>query len=161
MFYHRRHWDLPHERYEDPDPWELHVPDGEEEYPPDDFKTWNDQINHRFTDIVNDIMHYFGFGKSRKALSTESTKDERDDIHYEYDDSGSRQLNYSTRPDLAILGEDDKQLLRPLESYNGAMSVNEQGRNSLYRGCVAFGKVERVQRKELDRTLEKVATCAR
>ena len=112
-------------------------------------------------DIFNDVIHYFGFGAARRALVTEATKDERDDICLDYDNC-YRDPDYSTRPDLIILGQDSKQLPGSLDSYNPSMSIDEEQRRELYRGCVTVGKVERSQRRgRTDRKLEKMGTCAR
>lgn len=121
----------------------------------------DDRINRRFMDIINDIIDYCGSRGSRRTLATDFADDEWDDLHYDYERTTSKLPDYSTRPDLVILGKDAKQFRRPLESYTSNMSTTEEDRRKLYRGCVAFGKVERVQRKRMDRMLEKVATCAR
>ena len=152
-YYKRDRWDLPHED------------DGEDRYSDegdmDGWKKLNDRVQHRFMDIFNDIIHYFGFGDARRALATEATSDERQDIHLNYDKS-HRDPGYSTRPDLIVLGHDHKQLPRSLDSYDASMSKDEEQRRELYRGCVAVGKVERCQRRgETDRKLEKVANYAR
>jgi len=153
-YYKRNRWDLPH--YND---GEDHVRGDEGDV--DGWKKLNDRIQHRFMDIFNDIIHYFGFGDSRRALATEGTRDERDDIYYNYNKCYTRS-EFSTRPDLIILGQDAKQLPRSLGSYGASMSIGEEQRRELYRGCAAVGKVERFQlRGETDRKLEKVATCAR
>ena len=112
-------------------------------------------------DIFGDIIHYFGFGDTRRALATEATSDERDDIYLSYDNAW-HDPEFSTRPDLIILGHDSKQLPRPLGSYDASMSRDEEQRRELYRGCVAVGKVERCQRRgDTDRKLEKATNCAR
>ena len=143
-----------------------HDGDGEDRYldqegPLDRLKKFNDRVQHRFMDIFNDIIHHFGFLDARRALATEATSDERDDIYVNYA-KGYRDPEYSTRPDLVILGQDPQQLPRSLESYSAFMSVDEGQRRELYRGCVAVGKVERCQRRgDIDRKIEKIGTCAR
>lgn len=140
--------------------------DGEDHYNFDKgeidvWKKFNDRVQHRFMDIFNDIIHYFGFGDTRRALATEGTKDESDDIDLDYNDPWHAP-DYSTRPDLIILGQDSKQLPRSLELYGPSMSIDEEERGELYRGCIAVGKVERRQRRgKTDRKLEKAAYCAR
>jgi len=127
----------------------------------DVWKKFNDRVQHRFMDIFGDIIHYFGFGDARRALATEATNDERDDIFLNYDNAW-HDPEFSTRPDLVILGHDSKQLPRPLDFYDASMSRDEEQRRELYRGCVAVGKVERSQRRgQCDRKLEKAANCAR
>ena len=153
-YYNCGRWDLPH--YDD---GEDQNRDDKGEV--DKLKKLNDRMQHRFMDIFNDVIHYFGFGAMRRALATEATKDERDDIRFNYDNH-YRDPDYSTRPDLIILGQDPKQLPRSLDSYHPSMSVDEEHRHELYRGCVAVGKVERSQRRgRTDKKLEKMGTCAR
>ena len=67
-------------------------------------------------DILNDILHYFSLAESRRALATEPTTDERDDTLLEYDDDFDTP-EYSTRPDLIILGHDSKHLQRAVDLY--------------------------------------------
>jgi len=139
-YYKRSRWDLPHED------------GGEDCYGDEDdmdgWKKFNDRVQHRFMDIFNDIIHYFGFGDARRVLATEATKDERDDIYLNYD-KNYRPPKYSTRPDLAVLGHDLKQLPRSLDSYDASMSKDEEQRRELYRGfdfcawwCRGIGFVE-------------------
>jgi len=120
----------------------------------------NDRLVQRFADIFNDVLHYFNLLSTRYALGTDSTDDEDDDTYCNYD--GYENPQFSTRPDLVLLGEDDRHLPRELASYSRRMSDNPEGRRDLYRGCVAIGKVEKVQRRgECDKKLEKLANCAR
>ena len=136
----------------------------EENLPVDPWQSDNERLQHRFMDMFNDVLDYFGLGSSRRALSTESTDDEYDDIFYRFDDEDTRNPNppkFSTRPDLLLLGEDARQLPRSLSTYNRGMSVELGDRQDLYRGCVAVGKVQKVGgRRGLDAMLAKVATCA-
>ena len=149
-------WDMPDADDSDADPPFLGLDD-----PVDDWKHQNDRIQRRFMDIMNDIIHHFCLGDSRKVLTTESTDDEMDDVNFNYNKL-RRDPKFSTRPDLAILGQDTRYLPRPLDSYESRMSIEEGDRIELYRGCVAIGKVERYQRRGwTDRMLEKVATCAK
>jgi len=135
--------------------------DGDELRQKDPWKSANECLQQRFMDIFNDIFYYFGLGKARKALATESTDDEYDDVHYRYEKVCSRAPHFSTRMDIAILGEDTRQLPRPLDSYSRGMSVDKEERRELYRGCVAVAKVQKVSRGSgSDRMLEKVATAA-
>ena len=158
VYYQSGHWDLPQQDADE---------DEDEDYDVsmlvdiDDRKEFNDRVLHRFMDIFNDVIHYFGFGAARTALATEATSDELDDIYLNYNSPG-HDPTYSTRPDLVILGQDAKQLPRPLDSYTASMSIEEEQRRELYRGCVSVGKVERCQRRGYcDRKLTKVANCAR
>jgi len=107
LYYFLNHWDLPKvdnedgdsgdstdDDDEDVDPW-AEVGDDDEYYDEDGMildkngedscKVWNDQIQHRFMGIINDIVHYFGLGVSRMAFATGAAKDEWDDIFLEYD----------------------------------------------------------------------------
>jgi len=153
-YYKSGRWDIPDDEGELDNCWD------DEDHDLDVLQVLNGRIQQRFMDILDDIIHYFGFAASRRALATEPTADERDDILLEYDDGFTPE--YSTRPDLVILGHDSKQLPRALDSYTATMSTDEEHRSELYRGCVAVGKVERAQRRgESDRKLEKVANCAR
>jgi len=154
-FYKYGRWDIPFDEGELEDCLDM------DDEAVDPQKIFNGRIQQRFMDIFNDILHHFGFGASRRALATEPTADESDDIYLEYDDHFNPP-DYSTRPDLIILGQDAKYLPQPLQSYTASMSINEEQRRELYRGCVAVGKVEREQRRgETDRKLEKAANCAR
>jgi len=154
-YYMGGHWDIPDADDTDTPPV-LGLND-----PEDTWKYQNDRIQHRFMDIMNDIIHHFCLGDSRKVLTTESTDDEMDDVNFNYNKL-RRDPKFSTRPDLAILGQDTRYLPRPLDSYESRMSIEEGDRIELYRGCVAIGKVERYQRRGwTDRMLEKVATCAK
>jgi len=128
----------------------------------DPWQNENERLQQRFMDIFNDALFYFDLGTSRKALATESTDDEEDDIFYKYDSSSSEiPPRFSTRPDLLFLGEDVHQLPRTLNSYGRHMSVNLEDRQELYRGCVAVVKVQKVGgRGGSDALLAKVATCA-
>ena len=128
--------------------------------PVDKHQEDNDRLVQRFSDIVNDVLHYFGLQNKRYALGTDSTEDEYDDLYcsYRYDEPPQ----FSTRPDIVLLGEDDRHLPRKLESYNRGMSVGQEDRRDLYRGCVAICKVEKIQRRgHYDKKLEKLANCAR
>ena len=128
----------------------------------DPWQNENECLQQRFMDIFNDILDYFGLGTSRRALATESTNDEEDDVSYEYQatcpDAPPR---FSTRPDIILLGEDSRQLPRPLDTYNRTMSVALGDRDELYRGCVAVAKVQKLGgRRGHDAMLAKLATCA-
>ena len=113
-------------------------------------------IQHRFMDIFNDVFDFFGLGKMRKALATQSTDDERDDNYFDYNKLYLDTPHFSTRPDLVMLGQDARLLPRAVDTYTRSMSVD------LYRGCVAIGKVQRFIRwGGIDVMVEKVATCAR
>ena len=149
-------WDIPDADDSDTDPLVLGLED-----PLDRWKYQNDRIQRRFMDIMNDIIHYYHLEGSRKVLTTEPTDDETDDLKPSYDRL-LRDPNFSTRPDLALLGQDTRYLPRPLDSYESRMSIEEGDRIELYRGCAAIGKVERHQRRRYgDKMLAKVATCAR
>lgn len=131
-------------------------------------KPMNDRIQQRFMDILNDVIHHFSLGNSYRALATDATDDEKDDISHEYGSADPpRPVQVSTRPDLVLLGRDISP--QPLDSYHGAMSVKEE-RHRLYQGSVAVGKVGKVQRQldsnddelyDSNETFTKVATCAR
>jgi len=126
----------------------------------DDFQEDNDRLVQRFTDIFNDALDYFGSQTTRFTLGTDSTDDEYDDVNFDYRYYGTPK--FSTRPDLVVLGEEERYLPRKLESFSRGMSVDAEGRRDLYGGCVAIGKVEKVQRRgREDRKLEKLANCAR
>ena len=120
-------WDFPDDKGELEHCWE------EEEDALDVLKILNGRIQHRFMDILNDVLRHFGFGDARLALATEPTADERDDILLDYDEAWDMP-DYSTRPDLIILGQDAKQLPWPLESYNAAMSTDEEQRRCRGQG---------------------------
>ena len=165
-YYNNDKWDIPQRLGADADAICLNEErdvdvDVDERRPKDPWKSTNECLQQRFMDIFNDIFCYFGLGKTRKALATESTNDEYDDVHYRYEKECSRDPHFSTRPDIVILGEDARQFPRPLDSYSRDMSVDNEERRELYRGCVAVAKVQKVSRWDgSDKMLEKVATAA-
>ena len=91
----------------------------------------NNRLQQRFMDIFNDVLLYFGLNNARKAMATQPMDDEKDDIFYRYDyrDWARGPPRFSTRPDLVVLGEDSRQLPRPLSSYHRGMSVSQEGRD--------------------------------
>jgi len=120
------------------------------------------QLQQRFMDIFNDILHHFGLEKRRKVLATQALTD-NEDLEYfcEYDRFGT--AYYSKRPDLVFLGQDHSLLPRPMDTYTRSMSNDEAQRRELYRGCVVLGNVQQYRNLDLrgDVKLEKVGTCAR
>ena len=157
-------WDVPEGHWWDAEADKL---DGEsdEDYqerrPIDTWKGANEYLQQRFMDIFNDVLLYFGLSEAHKALATESTDDEYDDIGHEYDKPGCDPPNFSTRPDIVILGEDVRQLPRVVDSYSRDMSVDLNTRRELYQGCIAVAKVKKVAGEGgQDRMLEKLATAA-
>jgi len=73
-------WDIPNF---DPDAGNLPDILGLDD-PVDRMKHLNDQTQRRFMDIMNDIIHHFGQQDSRRALMTDSTEDEHDDVNLNY-----------------------------------------------------------------------------
>lgn len=128
----------------------------------DPWEEANDRLQQRLMDIFNDVLLYFGLNKSRKALATNATSDEQDDVHYRYEKRGAYGMpRFSTRPDLIVLGEDSRQLPRAIDSYHRGMSILKEDRVELYRGCVAVGKVEKMAGNAAKcKMLEKLATAA-
>lgn len=86
-------------------------------------------------DIFNDVLLYFGLNHSRKTLATGAAVEEEDDVHYRYDWRDCwRPPRFSMRSDVVILGEDARELPRPLDSYHRGMSVSKEERTEIYRG---------------------------
>ena len=143
-----------------PEPPERVFSRSEPEGPPDG--DVDSQIQHRFMDIFNDVLDYFGFRSTRKVVATQSTDDEWDDNNFDYNQCYMNTPRFSTRPDMVLVGQDARLCPRDVDTYTRAMSVDAEERRDLYRGCVAIGKVQRFTRwNDMDMMLEKVATCAR
>jgi len=137
------------------------------EYDPNWTDPWeaaNDRLHQRFMDIFNDILLYFRLNSSRKALATDAINDEEDDVCYRLDYRSPTQFpRFSTRPDLIVLGQDERLLPRALDSYHRGMSTRKKDRADLYRGSVAVGKVGKVDGEGeggKSQMLEKLATAA-
>jgi len=70
----------------------------------DPWEDANDRLQQRFMDIFNNVLLYFRLNRSRKALATNATGNEEDDVYYRYEWRESRRPpRFSTRLDIVIL----------------------------------------------------------
>jgi len=112
----------------------------------------DDRLRRWFNDVINDIIDYYGFSANRKAVAPVES-----DANLTDERSGDPPC-----PDLVLLGQDDKQLPRPIGTYSATMGMSKEGIKNLYRGCVAFGNLERFGTQEsADSVLKDMSTYAR
>ena len=134
---------------------DLYYSDGNWRLPPS--KTYDagtnnskdDRLQQWFMDVINDIIDYSGFSATRKALATQS-------INREPDENLSDESSSAPPcPDFVLLGQDDRQLPRRIDTYSPTMGMSKEGTWNLYRGCVSFGKVEHFGTQDLSETVLK------